>query len=167
MLTDSEIEVLVVMPKEIIKKEPAKDPGTKNNSHKYYNLELESTNPKGQFFSAYIRQNIQFIENFSIGLRYQTESRSLGKITLLRYNGPHGEVSRHHDGHYNKPHIHRITAAEIQSGNAQPQEKHREITNTYHTFEEALMTFFKDTKIPNYSDYFPHLGRMTIPLNGH
>ena len=87
-------------------------------------------------------------------------------ITLVRYNGPHGEINRHSDGHYNKPHIHRITAAEIASGSTEPQESHREITTRYGTFEQALLVFFDDIAAPDSGQYFSELlqGRL---FNGH
>ena len=116
-------------------------------------------------YSAY-RQNEKFIENFSIGLRYKTGDDSLGTITLIRYNGPHGETSRSPDGHYNKPHIHRITASEIASGSTQPQECHREITDRYQTYEQALPIFFGDIGVENYKKYFPELLQQSL-FNGN
>ena len=44
-------------------------------------------------FRVFIRQNTNFIENFSIGLLYHTGDRMLRTIALVRYNGPHGETS--------------------------------------------------------------------------
>lgn len=108
-------------------------------------------------FTVFTRQNIVFIENFSIGLRYQTNDPKLGTVTLVRYNGPHGEYSRHPDGHHAVPHIHRITATEIASGSTQPQERDREITDRYSTFETALVVFFADIGAINYGEYFPEL----------
>ena len=51
----------------------------------------------------------------------------------------------------------RITATEIASGNTQPQERDREITNRYSTFEAALVVFFGDIGTINYGVYFPEL----------
>ena len=92
---------------------------------------------------------------FSIGLRYQTNIKAVGTITLVRYNGPHGESSRNPDGHCAQPHIHRITAQELASGNTNPQESHREITDQYSTFEQALRIFFEDIGVTNDAEYFP------------
>ena len=105
-------------------------------------------------------------DNFSIGLRYETRDRSLGTITLVRYNGPHGDTSRHPDGHYAKPHIHRITASEIASGSIHPQESHREITDRYATYEQALIVFFNDIATYDHTVYFPGLGQGRL-FNGH
>ena len=157
MLTDQEIQDLIRSPKEIKEKIPVR--GYKEDyGHRRCNLKLESTeDEEAKLFSVFILQNSFFLENFSIGLRYQTNDRMLGSVTLVRYNGPHGETSRSQDGHYAEPHIHRITAGEIESGNIQPQESHREITDRYSTLEEALNIFFSDIGVINYSEYFPEL----------
>ena len=164
MLTNPEIQELITMPKEIIKKFPLKGYDTKGDkgTQKYCDLDLRSIEPKGKLFFVFIRQNTIFEENFSFGLRYLTEDRVLGCITLTRYNGPHGDKSMHKDGHYNKPHIHTITANEIQSGSVQPQEKHRQITDKYDNFNKAQLVFFRDMGIINYSNYFSDVEQLTI-----
>ena len=97
ILTDQQIQDLLQIPKKITKKTPAKGYAVENNQ-KRCDLELEALPDNGEKFPVFIRQNSKFIENFSIGLRYQTNTRALGTITLVRYNGPHGESSRHPDG---------------------------------------------------------------------
>ena len=72
-------------------------------------------------FRAFTRQNEKFIESFSIGLRYRTNDPRLGTITLARYNGPHGSVSRPGDAHFTHPHIHRMTAEELLRGHTPPK----------------------------------------------
>ncbi len=158
MLIDQEILDLIRSPKEIKRKVP--NTGYKDeNNHKRCTLTLETS--EGESFGVFIRQNNTFIENYSMGLRYQTNNRDLGWITLVRYNGPHGETSLSQDGHYEKPHIHRITAAEIGSGSTQPQEKKREITDRYLTFEQALVVFFSDIGVKKYLKYFPESSPQT------
>lgn len=100
-----------------------------------------------------------------MGLRYRTSDKLLGTVTLVRYNGPHGEESKAADGHYAKPHIHRITAAEIESGSTQPAEKHREITDRYSTLEQAIEVFFGDIRAGGYQKYFPQF-QQGVLLNG-
>ena len=105
MLSDEDIQSLITLPKRITNKTPAngyRDQG----SHARCDLELEATTPDDARFAIFIRRHNRFIENFSIGLRYRTSDRTLGSITLVRYNGPHGETSRDPDGHYDKPHVH-------------------------------------------------------------
>jgi hypothetical protein len=84
-------------------------------------VELISAGPSGEQFEVFMRQNLTFMDNFPIGLRYRTGDPTLGMITLARYNGPYGEQARQPDGHYALPHIHRITEAELVTANRQPQ----------------------------------------------
>lgn len=165
MLTDQEIQILIELPKTIVAKTPSKGYKQDRGYNRCY-LELLAETEHPTRFAVFIRQNNKFLENFSIGLRYHTGDRRLGSITIVRYNGPHGEVSRHPDGHYAKPHIHRITAAEITSGSIQPQESDRESTDRYTTYEQALMVFLDDVAITNRNECFPELlqGRL---FNGH
>ena len=157
MLTDQQIQDLVVHPKAITRKDPSKGYRQENRQRRC-DLELESTLDGNITFPVFVRQNTEFIENFSIGLRYRiAASQTLGTITLVRYNGPHGETSRHSDGHFAKSHVHRITESEIESGSTQPQESDREITYRYNTFEQALVVFFNDIHVTNSEDYFPRL----------
>lgn len=108
-MTDQEIIDLIACPKMIISRQPAQGYRTDNFQNRC-DLDLRAADGEGGQFKVFIRQNTEFIENFSIGLRFQTGSRQLGLITLVRYNGPHGETSRTSDGHYAQPHIHCIAA---------------------------------------------------------
>jgi len=155
-LTEADIDELISCPKQITKATPAK--GYKEaDGHSRKDLEVETSADRA--YSVFIRQNTTFIENFSIGLRYNTQKKHTGAVTLVRYNGPHGEESRSEDGHYAAPHIHRITVDEMNSGNTEPQEKHREITDRFSSFEEALVVFFKDIGVQNYPEHFPELSQ--------
>ena len=165
MLTDHDIQTLIELPKLIVAKDPSK--GYRDDrGYKRCDLDLLDKTECSLKFAVFVRQNTNFVENFSIGLRYQTGDSKLRTITLVRYNGPHGEYSRDPDGHYATPHIHRITAAEIASGSVQPQESDRKITNRYSTFEQALMVFLGDFAVSNRENFFPELlqGRL---FNGH
>ena len=162
MLTDQQIQDLIGCPKKITKREPAR--GYREDGRNWRcDLELESAQDTGITFTVFIRQNKEFMENFSIGLRYQTNTPTLRAITLIRHNGPHGETSRDPDGHYAKSHIHRITASEIESGSNQPQERNRAITDRYSTFEQGLAVFFSDTGVANSDDYFPGILQGILP----
>ena len=133
------------------------------DNHRRGDLDIAGNPDDGtRRFSVFVRQNARFIENFSIGLRYHSDDPTYGTITLVRYNGPHGERSRDPDGHYARPHIHRITADEVQSGSREPKERHREITDRYSTFETALHVFLSDAGIMNLSDYFPELLQLRL-----
>ena len=162
MLTDQDILDLIKLPKAITSRTPARG-YSDENGHRRCNVTLEGEGDQGGEFTVFIRQHERFVENFSIGLRYQTGDPALRTITLTRYNGPHGEFSISPDGHYALPHIHRITQAELESGSTEPQERHREITDRYSTYEEALAVFFADAAVQNHSDYFPALGQLRLP----
>ncbi len=159
MLTDQQIHDLITCRKIIVKKNP--DQGYREEKRqRRCNLilnDMPACDSTAAAFTIFIRQNTEFIENFSLGLQYQTNESSLGTITLVRYNGPHGESGRHLDGHYARPHIHRITAGELGSGSIQPPEKKREITDRYATFGQALRVFFADANITNSADHFPEM----------
>ena len=165
MLTDNEIQGLIASSKLITNKSPARS-YREEDGYRRGSLTLESVGEEKERFSVFIRQNIRFIENYSIGLRYQTQNKDLGSVTLIRYNGPHGESNRDEDGHFGRPHIHRITAEELQSGSLQPQESHREITDRYSTFENALVVFLQDVGVTNWKDYFPELNQGEL-FGGH
>lgn len=161
MLTEQQIQDLIGCPKKITKREPARG-YREGGRHLRCDLELECAQDSGTTFTVFIRQSTEFMENFSIGLRYQTNDSILGTITLIRYNGPHGETSRDPDGHYAKSHIHRITASELGSGSVQPQERHRETTDRYSTFEQGLAVFFQDTQVVNFEDHFPDIQKVSV-----
>lgn len=164
MPTDFEIQALIKAPKKIAHKDPVKG-FRKEDRHHRCSLELESVSEEKKKFKVFIRQSVEFIEDFSIGLQYEINISLLKIVTLIRYNGPRGESIRHSDGHYNKPHIHRLTETEIASGSMMPQEKHRKITDKYRTFEEALSIFFRDIGAINFVEHFPEL-RQTRLFNG-
>ena len=155
MLTDHEIEDLIAVPKAIVSKTPTIGYREVSGSNRC-DLDLQADSVSDVKFRVFIRQSVRYIENFTVGLQYRNDRR-YGDITLLRYNGPHGETSRDEDGHYALPHIHRITAAELALGSTQPRETRREITARYGTLEDALIVFFDDTAVSNYDAYFPEL----------
>ena len=161
MFTDQEIEGLVTRPKRITGREPARG-YLEENRQRRCDLQLESMPDGAARFEAFIRQSTVFTENFTVGLRYLNYGSMPSRFNLVRYNGPHGESSHQEDGHYAKSHIHRITASEVNSGSAQPKERAREITDRYSTFESALVVFFQDIGVTNFTDYFPESlqGRM-------
>lgn len=165
MLADHEIERLIGLPKDIVSKTPSVGYRSENRNRRC-ELELTASSSSDIKFTVFIRRNDKFIENFSIGLRYKTKDRTLGTVTLVRYNGPHGEANRGPGGHFGRPHIHRVTATELAEGNREPQERHREITDRYSTYEQALLVFFADIAASNHLDYFGELRQLEL-FNGH
>ena len=164
MLTQQRIQELIELPKTIVRRRPSHG-YREENGNRRCDLDLESRGPDGSAFAVFIRQNLQFAENFSIGLRYRADL-PIGAITPMRYNGPHGESSRTRDGHYAQPHIHRLTEQELASGSTQPQERDRTITHQYATLERALWVFFNDASVSNHDEYFPEITQLGL-FNGH
>jgi len=56
-------------------------------------LNLKSKDGKHQY-TVFMRQNTMLIEQFSIGLLFKLESINFRKITLIRFNGEHGQADR-------------------------------------------------------------------------
>ena len=137
MLTDQDISALLAEPKIILDKTPVHG-YAEIFSHRRCDVNLRAQSDDRMRFAVFVRQHTTFIENFSIGLRFETGDSGLRTITLFRYNGPHGETSASPDGHFAVPHIHRLTAAELSRRSTQPQENSRTITNRYELFEQAL-----------------------------
>ena len=154
MLTQQRIQELIELPKTIVSKQP-RHGYREENGNRRCDLELRSYGNEDTF-DVFIRQNVRFIENFSVGLRYRADL-PLGTITLVRYSP---------DGHYAKPHIHRITEQELAKGSTQPQERDRTIAHQYATLEQALSVFFEDARVFNHEEYFPEILQMRL-FDGH
>ena len=77
-MTDEEIAQMISVPKTIASKTPAKG-YRDSNGHRRCDVELRSE---------------------SLELRYRSEDAALGTITLVRYNGPHGELRKGREGHF-------------------------------------------------------------------
>lgn len=156
MYSDEEISDLIRRPKSIISRDPASGYRDEAN-HRRANLRLRSSVDGADSFEVFLRQHRTFIENFSIGLRYRTGSQSSGTITLVRYNGAHGDYAVARDMHFARPHIHLLTQDELASGHLQPRELRREETDQYGTFEEAMLAFLEEIGTTNHYDFFPEL----------
>lgn len=161
VFTDKQLEDLVDMPKALRSRKPAMGYETVNRSERC-EMKLSLEGNEIIQFEVFVRRNMEFIENFSIGLRYNTNLQNLGKITLLRYNGAHGETSRAKDGHYARPHIHRLTSKDIELGIIDPSERDREITDKYITLEEAIDIFFDDINLTDFGKYFEALMQRSL-----
>ena len=163
-LTERDLQELRELPKTIQVRIPRHD-FREEDGHRRGELDLLSISDPRHRFQVFIRQNIRFIENFSIGLQYQTNRRIPGNITLVRYNGAHGEDVKSPDGHYARPHIHYLTAQELAQGHIQPRENRRELTDRYATFEAAIGVFLQDIGVSNEDAYFPELKQLRL-FNG-
>ena len=161
MLTNDDIHNLISLPKVIEGKDPARG-YRETDGHRRCSLKLRAKSESGETFRVFVNQNMKFTENFSVGLNYLTGDSRTARITLVRYNGPHGEYSRAPDGHFAKPHIHRVTEEEIASGSYWPRERHRSPTRRYTTFEQALRVFFTDISADGFESHFPNLIQLRL-----
>jgi len=108
-----------------------------DRGHMKKNFTLQSID-RQFFFKGFVRFNIRFLENFSIGLDFDPKEVR-GSICLLRCNGNHGEnvVFPLHSS----CHIHRATAYTINEG-LKP-ESHIEQTTAYVSIDEAIQYYIK------------------------
>lgn len=161
MLSEHQILELIHVPKTISSRNPTSG-YRESDGHSRGAIELYSNIDESQRFSVFIRRSQVFIENYSIGLRYRPVDNSVGLVTLVRYNGSHGEYSLASDGHFAQSHIHYLTSDELNAGHMQPQEARRESTSRYETYEEALNTFLQDIGASNTGLYFPELTQLRL-----
>jgi len=154
MSVNKKIEDYIKCPKYIFDANPKHGMATDNKSAliKRKNLYLKSIDEKHQF-TVFMRQNTMLIEQFSIGLLFKLESINFRKITLIRFNGEHGQTDWSKDNHYNSFHIHNINEALLEQGILEP--KLVEITNKFNTFHSALFEFLNHVNITNFIDFFP------------
>ncbi len=151
-LTDEEIQFLISCPKVIIT--PPKTKLVLTQSHFRNGMELSSQDG-GYRFTAFMRKNEMFQENFSIGLRYHPAGDP-ESIILLRCNGPHGEHRNpigKRDNHHSTYHIH--LAKEIILKKGLRSETYAEETDKYSNYYDALSFFLRYCNIRNAAKYFP------------
>lgn len=153
-----QLEDLISCPKVIT--DPPKKAMYLDRGHWRNGMRLQSADGKYEF-SAFMRKNRDFEENFSIGLTYFPKDGT-PEITLLRCNGPHGDVvDSPLDPHpHSEHHIHVAKAENIEAG-FEP-EKGGMITEQYATFEDALGFFLGKCNIVNAADHFPNAIQMKL-----
>jgi len=139
MYTDSFIQELLNCEKLIIDP-PSKD-FKEDRGQLKKTFSLQSVDGK-YAFNAFIRGNIHFNENFSVGLDYNPKEEK-GTLCLLRCNGAHGENNIF--PHHSYFHIHQASAESINCG-LKPECNIIE-TNDYASLEEAIQYFIKNINI--------------------
>jgi len=161
ILSNEQIEMLISMPKKVTKA-PRKLP-LDEFGHSRNDFELQSTD-KVNHFRVFMRQNLDFQENFSIGLNLLGTDGS--DTPLLRCNGPYGahiELSASLPPHFTY-HIHIATADSLENG-TQP-EIHAEETSAYGTFDDALAFFLNRCRIENAAVVFPNIAALIAGQKG-
>jgi hypothetical protein len=149
-MTEENINYLITCEKEIIETEH-KDLKS-NQGHKRNNFRLLSSDEKHQF-SAFLRVNITFPENFSIGLVYQPVNDR--EIMLFRCNGPHHHKEKPNSEHHISYHYHIEKEENILEG-INPM-NHSVVVEEYSTYVEAFQFFISKCNIVNAEKFFPSL----------
>jgi len=144
------IDELIVRPKRV-SKPPSKE-FKEENRHRRKDMELVGVD--GGDFSVFIRQSLEFPEDFSLGLLYILEGK---RILLVRYNGQHeqtDDVIKLQNLHF-QYHIHKASPENLNNGRL---EKHASTHSAnYASFEEATTEFLTDIGIDetDISKHFP------------
>ena len=154
--TDKELVNLVKCSKSVV--EPPQKQMKQERGSRRNNMMLQSRN--GEYrFRVFMRQSLEFEEDFSIGLDYFPKDEP-GSICLLRCNGQHGVtlVFPHHS-HY---HIHRAKAEDVNAGIK--IERHVEIASQYASFRDGLAYFLTVIGLEEVDKYFPGLKQKSLFL---
>lgn len=140
------LEEIISCSKEIV--DPPKKQWTTENRHYRNGFSAESIDGKYRF-KVFMRQSKEFPEDFSIGLIGEIDGR---EVTILRYNGPHGDVKKElfvEDSWHFEYHIHRFDPDLSQLVPFSQA--------TYGSYQEALADFLKRCGFRNYESYFPYV----------
>lgn len=163
MFTISRIDELIMCDKQITDA-PTRD-FREEYRHRRKDFRLQAANDPKLSFSVFMRQSLEFVEDFSLGLVYQSEDGK--RITLVRYNGQHHQSNDLYD--LEKPHfqyhIHRATPENLNNGR---YEKHpATATPLYASFEEAIEEFLTAIGVrqPDISRYFPEINSLPLFRN--
>ncbi len=141
--TQIEIDALISCPKEI-SAAPARSLKLEG-AHLRNDARLLATDGTKGTFTIFIRKNVDFPENFSVGLMYKAND-DRPEIKLLRCNGKHGYYNEGMGGfvptdpHYDF-HIHRASEKALDSGFT--AEKYATATTEFASLEEAVQYFVK------------------------
>ena len=131
--------------------------------HLRADIKLQSEDGTKQF-AIFIRQSTEFVENFSIGLRY-IPNDGTDSVILLRCNGPHGPSNGSLSGsHHPHPHVHVATYENLEEGYR--AEKGATITSEFSELRGATSFFLDRTGFPDdqRARCFPALVPRTLAL---
>jgi hypothetical protein len=154
--TDDDLTRLITCAKRI-SQAPRKDMRTEGQMQRN-EMELESLDG-AHSFRVFLRQSLQFSENFSIGMDYLPKDEP-GSFCLLRCNGMHGAHKVH--PHHLHCHIHRSKAEDVNAGLR--VERHIEPTTEYAAFRDALRYFLLRVSVQStdLSQYFPGIAQSDL-----
>jgi len=132
------------------------------NRHRRKDMRLQDIGDEQRIFDVFIRQSLEFAEDFSIGLVYQSPDGK--RMTLVRFNGQHDQSNNPLDlgkTHF-QYHIHTATADNLNDGR---YDKHpAEPTPRYASFDEAIAVFLVRISVEEAGivEHFPHLQQLPL-----
>nr|DAR23531.1 MAG TPA: hypothetical protein [Caudoviricetes sp.] len=153
VLTDAEINRLIVCPKVFLAKPREVVRVNKNYQQKFMVQETET----GNQFTVFISWSQVQPQDFSIGLMF-------GDILLFRVNGFHGTtragyyLARHHA----HPHTHTLTVEDIENGRQTNPSLTTDTAGEYVDLISARLYFFKHCGIIGYEKYFSSHKQLSI-----
>jgi hypothetical protein len=158
--TEALIDELVGCQKAIL--DPPAREFKEENRHRRKDMRLYEIADVKRVFTVFIRQSVEFAEDFSLGLIYLSPEAK--RMTLLRYNGQHEQTNDPYDRaktHF-QYHIHKATPENLNNGR---YAQHPALTTgDYASFEEATAAFLAaiNLRIEEVGVHFP--GIETLPL---
>ncbi len=146
LLSNSEIERLIVCPKEF-RNRPRDMAKVNKNYQQRFSVFSHEGNDEFTVFIAYSQFQPQ---DFSLGL-------ILKDCLLLRVNGFHGTTRAGYfqTEHHAYPHAHTLTCRDIQRGNRSKPSKITDMTGAYVDLETARLYFFRHCGVLGFEKYFP------------
>ena len=158
--TDEEIDRLIGCKKKVV--EPPQKQMRNLRGYLRNEMTVESLE-EGNHFHVFMRQNITFKENFSIGLVFLPND-GRPRIRLIRFNGQHVHRELESDFKsscwHESSHVHKAKVQNISAGLKEDRFAVR--TGRYASFQEAQAEFFKEINLTDVHDYFPTLSQLSF-----
>jgi len=153
--TAQRIEELIACRKRIT--DPPARSFKEENRHRRKDMRLQDASDDSCIFEVFIRQSLEFAEDFSLGLVFHSLDGK--RMTLIRFNGQHEQTNNPLDQaklHF-QYHIHTATADNLNNGR---YDKHPAApTPEYASFDEATGVFLSRIGLESeaVAEYFPNL----------
>lgn len=150
-MNKSEIDSLINIEKTITNKR--RPDFALNNRNYKMNITLEAEGDTE--FRMFIRQLVDFPEDFTVGLRIESPNKySESTLVLLRFQGPHGGQSstKSHDDLHNNYHIHIYTEEDYNAKRNKASYANK--STSFSSLEEAIVEFMKYCNITDPNNIF-------------
>lgn len=146
------VDELIKCPKTIIKAD-RRSMVEKNRSYRN-NIRLESEDGKYNFI-MFMRQSSEFLEDFSVGLIWTNANEywnTKKQLILIRCQGPHDSKQEFESDPHHSYHIHQLSSKDIEQKRFN-KPSNRGITDSFSSFDEAIIYFCNRCAIIGLSDY--------------